>query len=121
MAVRALPQSQSKINLFSNNRVSFLFVRFAGADVYLLDDPLSAVDAHVGRHLFTACICGLLKGSTRVLVTHQMHFLSDSNVDQILVIQDGQIVKSGTYADLIAQGVDFHQYEYTEAASTVRP
>lgn len=30
------------------------------ADVYLLDDPLSAVDAHVGRHLFDRCICGLL-------------------------------------------------------------
>lgn len=39
--------------------------------MYLLDDPLSAVDAHVGRHLFNACICGLLLESTRVLVTHQ--------------------------------------------------
>ena len=39
--------------------------------MYLLDDPLSAVDAHVGRHLFNSCICGLLLESTRVLVTHQ--------------------------------------------------
>lgn len=42
------------------------------ADLYLLDDPLSAVDAHVGRHLFDKCIRGLLGGRTRVLVTHQV-------------------------------------------------
>jgi hypothetical protein len=47
----------------------------AGADVYLLDDPLSAVDAHVGRHLFTSCIFGLLGGFTRILVTHQLQYL----------------------------------------------
>jgi hypothetical protein len=39
---------------------------------WLQDDPLSAVDAHVGRHLFDVCICGLLGGSTRILVTHQL-------------------------------------------------
>lgn len=82
--------------------------------MYLLDDPLSAVDAHVGRHLFDSCICGILKGRTRVLVTHQTHFLSDSNVSQILVVEDGEIVQCGTYAELIAQGVDFHQYDYEE-------
>eukprot|EP00884_Botryococcus_braunii_P017606 jgi/Botrbrau1/4529/Bobra.60_2s0019.2 len=99
------------------HRVALARACYAAADVYLLDDPLSAVDAHVGRHLFNSCICGLLKGCTRVLVTHQMHFLSDSNVDHILVVQDGNIIQSGTYADLVAQGVDFHQYEYTEPAS----
>ena len=49
---------------------------YAGADVVLLDDPLSAVDAHVGRHLLDSCIGGLLKGATRVLVTHQLHALA---------------------------------------------
>lgn len=75
----------------------------------------------MGRHLFNSCICGLLKARTRVLVTHQMHFLSDSNVDHILVVQDGEIIQSGTYAELVAKGVDFHQYEYTEPASAVSP
>jgi ABC-type multidrug transport system fused ATPase/permease subunit len=45
---------------------------YADADVYLLDDPLSAVDAHVGSVLFERCICGVLGGTTRVLVTHQL-------------------------------------------------
>ena len=45
---------------------------YAAADVYLLDDPLSAVDAHVGRHIFDQCICGLLQDTTRVLVSHQL-------------------------------------------------
>ncbi|CAG9108064.1 unnamed protein product [Plutella xylostella] len=48
--------------------------------MYLLDDPLSAVDAHVGRHLFEACLVGYLRRRTRVLVTHQLQFLKD--VDQ---------------------------------------
>lgn len=92
---------------------------YAAADVYLLDDPLSAVDAHVGRHLFESCICGILKGRTRVLVTHQMHFLSDSNVGQILVVEDGEIVQSGTFSELTAQGVDFHQYDFEDSESNV--
>ncbi|XP_018534344.1 ATP-binding cassette sub-family C member 4 isoform X1 [Lates calcarifer] len=42
------------------------------ADIYLLDDPLSAVDAEVGKHLFEQCICGLLRNKCRILVTHQL-------------------------------------------------
>ena len=41
-------------------------------EVYLLDDPLSAVDAHVGAHLFTHCVMGLLRNKTRVLATHHV-------------------------------------------------
>lgn len=48
----------------------------ADADVYLLDDPLSAVDAHVGRHIFDECVCGALAAKTRVLVTHQLQVRS---------------------------------------------
>lgn len=60
------------------------------ADVYLLDDPLSAVDAHVGKHLFSECIGpkGRLarKRATRILVTHQVHFLKDA--DWVVVLKD---------------------------------
>lgn len=45
------------------------------ADVYLLDDPLGAVDTEVGSHLFQKCICELLRGKTRILVTHQLQYL----------------------------------------------
>ncbi len=66
------------INLSGGQRQRVALARacYAGADVVLLDDPLSAVDAHVGRHLLDSCIGGLLKGATRILVTHQLHALA---------------------------------------------
>ena len=45
---------------------------YSNADIYLLDDPLAALDAHVGKQVFDNCISGILKGKTRVLVTHQV-------------------------------------------------
>lgn len=54
------------------HRVALARAVYASADVMLMDDPLSAVDAHVGRALFDGCICGTLKRRTRVLVTHQL-------------------------------------------------
>ena len=41
-------------------------------DIYLLDDPLSAVDPHVGQHLFDHCIKNSLRGKTVIFVTHQL-------------------------------------------------
>jgi ABC-type histidine transport system ATPase subunit len=52
-------------------------VLYFDAEIILLDDPLSAVDAHVGRNLFTNAICGALGSKTRLLVTHQIHFLPE--------------------------------------------
>ena len=54
------------INLSGGQRSRVALARacYADADVYLLDDPLSAVDAHVGRHLFDSCMCDLLAGKT---------------------------------------------------------
>ena len=68
------------INLSGGQRQRVALARacYAGADVVLLDDPLSAVDAHVGRHLLDSCIGGLLRGATRVLVTHQLHALASA-------------------------------------------
>ncbi len=71
------------------HRVALARAVYANADVYLLDDPLSAVDAHVGRRLFDDCICGLLEGHTRVLVTHQLQYLPAA--DLIVVMSDGQV------------------------------
>ena len=67
----------------------------ADADVYLLDDPLSAVDAHVGQHLMSTCVCGLLGSKTRVLVTHQLQYLPSA--DLILVMNNGRIEEKGSY------------------------
>eukprot|EP00741_Cyanophora_paradoxa_P022691 tig00021494_g21913.t1 len=88
-------------------RVSIARAVYADADVYILDDPLSAVDPHVGRHLFEECICGALRGKTRVLVTNQLHFLPQ--VDAVYVLKDGRVSEAGTYAQLVATGKAFSE------------
>ncbi|KAI5613509.1 multidrug resistance-associated protein 4 [Silurus asotus] len=86
-------------------RVNLARAVYQDADIYLLDDPLSAVDAEVGRHLFDRCICGILKKKPRILVTHQLQFLKAA--DHILVLKEGQLVVQGTYTELLNSGVDF--------------
>jgi ATP-binding cassette subfamily C (CFTR/MRP) protein 1 len=72
----------------------------------LYDDPLSAVDAHVGEHIFANAITGpLAEGTTRVLVTHHVHLLS--RCSSVIVLEDGRIKHHGKYKDLLAKGVDF--------------
>lgn len=65
-------------------RVNLARCLYIEADVYLLDDPLSAVDNHVGRHLFDHAINGYLRNKIRILVTHQLQYLQDA--DRILVL-----------------------------------
>ncbi|XP_036396882.1 multidrug resistance-associated protein 4 [Megalops cyprinoides] len=86
-------------------RVNLARAVYQDADIYLLDDPLSAVDAEVGRHLFEQCICGLLRKKPRILVTHQLQYLKAA--DQILVLKEGHMVARGTYTELQRSGVDF--------------
>uniref|UniRef100_A0A8D3C694 Cystic fibrosis transmembrane conductance regulator n=1 Tax=Scophthalmus maximus TaxID=52904 RepID=A0A8D3C694_SCOMX len=86
-------------------RVNLARAVYQEADIYLLDDPLSAVDAEVGRHLFEQCICGLLKNKPRILVTHQLQYLQAA--DEILVLKEGFMVAKGTYTELQQCGVDF--------------
>ncbi|XP_042282221.1 ATP-binding cassette sub-family C member 4-like isoform X2 [Thunnus maccoyii] len=85
-------------------RVSLARAVYQDADIYLLDDPLSAVDAEVGRHLFEECICGLLRKKPRILVTHQLQYLKAA--DQIVVLKQGQVVARGTYSELQRSGLD---------------
>uniref|UniRef100_A0A3P9JMH4 Cystic fibrosis transmembrane conductance regulator n=1 Tax=Oryzias latipes TaxID=8090 RepID=A0A3P9JMH4_ORYLA len=86
-------------------RVNLARAVYQEADVYLLDDPLSAVDAEVGRHLFEKCICGVLKKKPRILVTHQLQYLTEA--DQILILKEGHMVAKGTYTELLQSGLDF--------------
>lgn len=80
-------------------RVSLARAVYKNASIYLLDDPLSAVDAHVGKQLFDECIgpAGYLarQKSTRILVTHQVHFLKVA--DWIIVMENGKILRQGSY------------------------
>ena len=70
-----------------------------------MDDPLSTVDAHVGRYLFTNCIKGALAKKTRLLVTHHLHYLPQ--VDYIICMEDGEIAEQGTYEELIKNRKNF--------------
>ncbi|KAF5894746.1 multidrug resistance-associated protein 1-like [Clarias magur] len=81
-------------------RVSLARAVYRNADVYLLDDPLSAVDTHVGQHIFDKVIGprGTLKNKTRVLVTHGFSFLPQA--DLILVMEDGQITEAGSSEEI---------------------
>ncbi|KAG0243882.1 hypothetical protein BGW41_001071 [Actinomortierella wolfii] len=89
------------INLSGGQKQRIAIARavYADADVYIFDDPLSAVDAHVDRHIFEEVINKLLAQKTRILVTNGVHHLS--NVDQIVVIKDGRITQDGSYEKLI--------------------
>ena len=79
-------------------RVSLARAIYSQADIYLLDDPLSAVDATVGKKIFERCIQTLLMDKLRLLVTHQLQFLSGA--DYIIVMNQGKISDEGTYMNL---------------------
>ncbi|KAI8484407.1 Multidrug resistance-associated protein 5 [Branchiostoma belcheri] len=70
-------------------RISLARAVYSNRDVYLLDDPLSAVDAHVGQHIFTHCIMGALKDKTVLFVTHQLQYLH--LCDQVVLMKDGYL------------------------------
>jgi ABC-type proline/glycine betaine transport system ATPase subunit len=75
------------------------------SDIIILDDPLSALDAHVGRAVFQNVINGALASKTRILVTHALHFLPF--VDHIYVMDNGKIAEEGTYNELVKAGGAF--------------
>ncbi|XP_023582461.1 ATP-binding cassette sub-family C member 4 isoform X2 [Trichechus manatus latirostris] len=86
-------------------RVNLARAVYQDADIYLLDDPLSAVDAEVSRHLFELCICQTLHEKITILVTHQLQYLKAAS--QILILKDGKMVQKGTYTEFLKSGLDF--------------
>ncbi|KAG0255528.1 hypothetical protein DFQ27_006214 [Actinomortierella ambigua] len=80
-------------------RISIARAIYANADVYIFDDPLSAVDAHVDRHIFEEAITKILAGKTRILVTNGVVHLKKA--DQIIVVKQGRIAQDGTYTSLL--------------------
>ncbi|PNY06586.1 ABC transporter C family member 2-like protein [Trifolium pratense] len=88
-------------------RVSMARAVYSNSDVLVFDDPLSALDAHVARQVFDKCIKGELRGKTRVLVTNQLHFLSQ--VDRIILVHEGMVKEEGTFEELSSQGILFQK------------
>ncbi|XP_061352670.1 ABC transporter C family member 5-like isoform X1 [Gastrolobium bilobum] len=87
-------------------RVQLARALYQDADVYLLDDPFSAVDAHTGSELFREYILTALADKTVIFVTHQVEFLPAADI--ILVLKEGNIIQAGKYDELLQAGTDFN-------------
>ncbi|PXF49940.1 Multidrug resistance-associated protein 1 [Gracilariopsis chorda] len=90
-------------------RVSIARAVYANADVYLFDDPLSALDAHVSQEVFQKCFSrrGFLKNKLRVLITNQVHVLPQC--DEVVFLENGVVRCQGQYAMLAATDQSFQQ------------
>ncbi|KAK9057213.1 hypothetical protein SSX86_024580 [Deinandra increscens subsp. villosa] len=95
------------INLSGGQKQRLQIARalYQDADIYLLDDPFSAVDAHTGSHLFKECVLGFLESKTVIYVTHQVEFLPVAEI--VLVLKGGRIKQAGKYNDILDSGSDF--------------
>ncbi|XP_042502538.1 ABC transporter C family member 3-like [Macadamia integrifolia] len=86
-------------------RIQIARALYHDADIYLLDDPFSSVDAHTGTHLLKECLLGILGSKTVIYVTHQVEFLTFA--DLILIMRDGRITQVGKYEEILRSGTDF--------------
>ncbi|KAM7525837.1 hypothetical protein LguiA_015739 [Lonicera macranthoides] len=86
-------------------RIQLARALYQNADIYLLDDPFSAVDAHTATSLFNEYVMGALSGKTVLLVTHQIDFLP--TFDNVLLMSEGKILKAGKYDLLLASSTEF--------------
>ncbi|XP_052182726.1 ABC transporter C family member 8 isoform X2 [Diospyros lotus] len=114
---------QRGINMSGGQKQRIQLARavYNDADIYLLDDPFSAVDAHTAAALFKDCVMTSLENKTVLLVTHQVEFLSA--VDNILVVEGGEIIQSGSYQELLMTGTAFEQLvnAHRSAVTTLDP
>ncbi|GJJ74307.1 hypothetical protein EMPS_06665 [Entomortierella parvispora] len=96
------------INLSGGQKARLSLARsvYYDAEVVVMDDPLSAVDAHVGRRLWEDCVLQELRSKTRVIATHQLHVLP--TVDYVVCMKDGRIAEQGTFKSLMAKEGEFY-------------
>ncbi|KAJ8920888.1 hypothetical protein NQ315_015681 [Exocentrus adspersus] len=99
-------------------RINLARAVYKKADIYLLDDPLSAVDINVGQQLFEQCIMNYLKDKIVILITHQLQYLK--KVNQIIIMHEGLFQGKGTYEELKKSGLSFAAL-LEEQATTVAP
>ena len=82
-------------------RISLARAMYCDNDIYILDDPISALDAHVGKNIMNNCIVGYLKGKTIILATHALQYAAFA--DKIYYMKNGEINWEGTYDELMKQ------------------
>ncbi|KAA6383550.1 MAG: putative Multidrug resistance-associated protein 1, partial [Streblomastix strix] len=91
-------------------RIQLARAVYSDRDIYILDDPLSAVDVYVGHLLFEQCIDGMLKGKTRILLSNGILEHHAIHADQIIILENGKIIGSGSIDEIKQQGIDIHKY-----------
>ncbi|XP_022110730.1 ATP-binding cassette sub-family C member 9-like [Acanthaster planci] len=98
-------------------RISIARTVYSDKDIVILDDPLSALDVHVGLQVFHKAIVGTLlkKKRTVVLVTHQLQYLHHAH--KIIVMKDGRVACQGTFRDIIDEVPELYS-EYQQAVKT---
>ncbi|XP_012274704.1 probable multidrug resistance-associated protein lethal(2)03659 [Orussus abietinus] len=97
-------------------RINLARAVYRQADVYLLDDPLSAVDAHVGKHLFEECIQRYLYGTTRILATHQLQYIKAA--DAIVLLDQGKLKIYRSYQEFTSSCPQYADLIVTEETDT---
>ncbi|CAN8074321.1 unnamed protein product [Agarophyton chilense] len=97
------------VNLSGGQRARVALARavYARADICFLDDPLCAVDAHVGKSIFQKCIVSELRGTTRILTTNQIHYAAAPEVDIVIVVKNGTVVEAGPRRELLSLNSEF--------------
>ncbi|XP_031704128.1 multidrug resistance-associated protein 9-like [Anarrhichthys ocellatus] len=88
-------------------RISLARAVYSDKDIFLLDDPLAAVDAHVGKHIFEECIKKELRGKSMILITHQLQYLEFC--DDIMLLDDGEVQEAGNHQDLMKANARYAQ------------
>ncbi|XP_062120268.1 ABC transporter C family member 10-like [Humulus lupulus] len=86
-------------------RIQLARALYQNADIYLLDDPFSAVDAHTASSLFNEYVMEALSDKIVLLVTHQVDFLP--GFDSVLLMSDGEILQSAPYNELLSTSQEF--------------
>lgn len=86
-------------------RVALARAAYAESDIFIADDPLAAVDAHVGQFIFDHLFLGLLRDRTRLVVTNAVGALPA--VSRIIVVARGAVAEDGTYEELMARAGEF--------------
>ncbi|XP_006869866.1 PREDICTED: multidrug resistance-associated protein 5-like isoform X2 [Chrysochloris asiatica] len=86
-------------------RISLARALYSDRSIYILDDPLSALDAHVGNHIFNSAIRKHLKSKTVLFITHQLQYLVDC--DEVIFMKEGCITERGTHEDLMNLNGDY--------------
>ncbi|XP_033125832.1 multidrug resistance-associated protein 7-like [Anneissia japonica] len=107
---------ENGVNLSGGQKARVALARavYQDKDIYLLDDPLSAVDAHVGDHLFNKCILGILREKTRILCTHHIRYLWQADV--VVAMANGTITSIGPPSTVLNE-FDLSEDGLTPAAS----